>query len=171
MPHLLPTGVLINREPFELNGVAYPGNWIENASPEELTARGIVAAVPPPATPQSLASIKAASKVDVSIAAEEARHKYITPGSGKAMSYQQVAAEAIRYAATEGSGTYPFLQARVDSGRYADLAAAAAETLAIEQQWAAIGSAIDRIEDAAKLAIDAASTVEQVAAAVSVTWP
>lgn len=92
-------------------------------------------------------------------------------GSGKAMSYQQVAQEAIRYSATGGAGAYPFLAARVASGRYPDLATAASATQQIEAQWAAIGSAIDQAEDAAKLAIDAATTVEQVQAAAQVTWP
>ena len=121
--------------------------------------------------PRDLATVKAEQKTAVSLAAEQARGKYITLGSGKGMSYQQVAAEARTYVTTNGAGVYLFLQARVSSGRYADLAAAAAGTIAIEQQWAAVGSAIDRIEDAAKLAIDAATTVEQVQAATVVTWP
>jgi hypothetical protein len=87
------------------------------------------------------------------------------------MSYQQVSSEAVRYVATNGAGAYPFLQARVDSGRYPDLATAATGTLAIEQQWATIGASIDMLEDRAKLAIDAASTVEQVQAAALVAWP
>jgi hypothetical protein len=118
-----------------------------------------------------LADVKTSAKVSVSMEAEAERAKYITLGSGKAMSYQQVAAEARTYVTTNGAGVYPFLQARVSSGRYPDLAAAAAGTIAIEQQWATVGSAIDRLEDAAKLAIDAATTVEQVQAAATVTWP
>jgi hypothetical protein len=123
------------------------------------------------ATARDLATVKIETKSRISAAAEEARCKYITPGSGKAMSYQQVAAEAIRYGATGGAGLYPFLQARVASGRYQDLATAAAAIQQIEAQWAAIGSAIDQAEDAAKLAIDAATTVEQVQAALQITWP
>jgi hypothetical protein len=118
-----------------------------------------------------LARHKAEAKASVGLGAEMARCKYISPGSGKVMSYQQVAAEAIRYGATGGAGAYPFLQARVASGRYPDLATAAAATQQIEAQWAAIGSAIDQSEDAAKLAIDAATTVEQVQAVTVVTWP
>lgn len=122
-------------------------------------------------TPRDLVTVKAESKARISGLAESARGKYITPGSGKAMSYQQVAAEAIRYGATEGAGSYPFLQARVASGRYPDLATAAAATQQIKTQWAEIGAAIDQAEDAAKLAIDAATTVEQVQAALQITWP
>jgi hypothetical protein len=118
-----------------------------------------------------IATVKAEAKTAVSVGAEQARGKYITTGSGKAMSYQQVAAEAVRYVATNGTGAYPFLQARVTSGRYADLAAAATGTLAIEQQWATVGSSIDMLEDKAKMSIDAATTVEQIQAATQVTWP
>jgi len=122
-------------------------------------------------TPRDLLTVKAETKARISSEAEANRHRYITPGSGKAMSYQQVAQEAIRYGATGGAGAYPFLQARVASGRYPDLATAAAATQQIETQWAAIGSAIDQVEDAAKIAVDAATTVEQVQAAAVVTWP
>lgn len=120
---------------------------------------------------ETMAELKASAKAQVSAAAEAQRARYITPGSGKAMAYQEVAAEAVRYIAAAGEGAYPFLQARVDSGRYPTLAAAAQGTVAIDDQWVAIGSAIDRCEDAAKIAIDAASTAEQVAAAATVVWP
>lgn len=120
-----------------------------------------------------LAPLKIAAKAKVSSAAETARHKYITPGSGKAMSYQEVSAEAKRHLATGGEGAYPFLQARVDSGRYANLVAARDGTLALEAQWAGIGAAIDKIEDQAKLAIDAATTLAQIDAAIPTLgdWP
>lgn len=121
--------------------------------------------------PPDLAPIKASAKIRVGVAAESARGKYITLESGKSMSYQEVAKEAARYQATNGAGFYPFLQARVNSGRYADLAAAAAGTIAIEAQWAVVGAAIDELEDRAKLAIDAAMSVADVANAERVEWP
>lgn len=126
---------------------------------------------PPAPPPVSLAEYKAAMKGKVGTQAELTRMRFISPGSGKAMSYQQVAAEARTYVTTNGAGEYPFLQARVASGRYADLAAAAAGTIAIEQQWATVGSSIDRLEDAAKLAIDAATTEAEALAASQVEWP
>lgn len=118
-----------------------------------------------------LAKSKIAAKFRVSAKAEAARGKIVTLGSGKSMAYQQVAQEALRYQATNGAGDYPFLQARVASGRYPDLAAAAAGTVAIENQWATQGAAIDEIEDRAKLQIDAAETVSAVLAAEQVTFP
>ena len=115
-------------------------------------------------TPRDLALVKASAKARISNDAETARGRYLTPGSGKAMSYQQVAAEAVRYKAAGGVGEYPFLQARVASGRYMTLADAAAATLAVQAQWSAIGAEIDRIEDGAKIDIDAARTVDEVSA-------
>jgi hypothetical protein len=117
----------------------------------------------------SLTTYKSIAKARISAEAEAEREKYLTPGSGKALSYQKVKEEAERYVAMNGEGAYPFLQARVDSGRYPDLAAAAAGTLAIEGQWTVAGAAIDRKEDTAKLAIDAAANHAAVDA-VRVTW-
>lgn len=121
--------------------------------------------------PPDLARHKAEAKARISADAEAARSRYITLGFGKVMSYLQVAQEAIRYGATGGAGTYPFLQARVDSGRYASLAVAATSTQAIEAQWAAIGSSIDQVEDRAKIAVDASSSLSQISAAIQVAWP
>lgn len=166
-------GILPAGRPFELAGIAYPGNWLANATAEDLAAAGIVSApdpIPEP-VPVDLALLKSSAKATIGMLAEEARMRYLTPGAGKAMSYQAVASEAKLYQATGGIGNYPFLQARVDSGRYADLAAAAAGTLAIENAWAEIGAIIDRVEDAAKLAVDRATKAAQVEAAMAVVWP
>ena len=121
--------------------------------------------------PPDIARHKAQAKARISADAEAVRGRYITLGSGKAMSYWQVAQEAIRYGATGGAGSYPFLHARVASGRYPDLATAAAATQQIEAQDAAIGSAIDQAEDRANLAVDAATTLDQIAAGLQVSWP
>jgi hypothetical protein len=123
-------------------------------------------------TPRDLVTVKANAKTSISSAAEAARGKLLTlSGPGKGMSYTKVAQEAATYVATQGAGAYPFLAARVASGRYANLADAAAGTLAIENATAMAAAAIDEIEDRAKLQIDAATTVEQVQAAATVTWP
>lgn len=137
---------------------------------------------PTQAAQQPLAIVKTEAKARIGAAAETARHQYITPGSGKAMSYQEVSKEAETYSIRVSSGAdpltdngqpiaYPFLQARVSSGRYPNLAAAVAGTMAMGANWASIGAAIDEIEDRAKLAIDAATTVDEVRVAEQVTWP
>lgn len=121
--------------------------------------------------PLELALVKRSAKARISNDAETARGRYLTLGSGKAMSYRETAAEAVRFLATGGQGEYPFLAARVASGRYSDLSTAAAATRQIEAQWAFIGAKIDEVEDRAKVLIDAATTVEQAAAAAQVVWP
>lgn len=120
---------------------------------------------------EPLADIKARVKRQISLNAEAARAKYLTEGSLKAMSYLKVAQEAATYVATNGAGAYPLLQARVNSGRYPDLAAAVSGTLAIENTTTAAGAQIDEIEDRAKLQIDAATTQDQVLAASNVIFP
>lgn len=121
---------------------------------------------------QPLADIKAKAKRQISEAAEAARGKVLTlSGPGKGMSYTKVAQEAVTFVATQGAGNYPMLGARVTSGRYPDLAAAASAIIAIEEATTSAAAAIDEIEDRAKLQIDTASSVEQVQAALQVTWP
>lgn len=46
--NVLPTGV-----PFELDGFAFSGNWLDLATPEELAARGITAIEQPDEVPES----------------------------------------------------------------------------------------------------------------------
>lgn len=122
-------------------------------------------------TPRELGAVKADAKARIDADAETARLRYITAGSGQAMEYQEAAAEAVRYVATSGAGAYPMLQASVDAGEAANLAAAAALITAREDAWANIGANIRRLRIAAKRAVDAATTVEQVKSAATVTWP
>lgn len=118
-----------------------------------------------------LADVKAKAKAEIDRKAEDARLKYITGGSGQALEYKEVADEAVRYVATSGAGLYPMLQASVDAGEAPDLAAAAALITSRENAWATIGANIRRLRLTAKRGIEAATTVEQVQAAATVTWP
>jgi len=122
-------------------------------------------------TPRDLETVKAECKVIIDRDAEAARLKYITAGSGQALEYNEAASEAVRYAATGGAGAYPMLQASVDAGEAPDLAAAAALITSRENAWATIGANIRRLRLTAKRGIEAATTVEQVQAAATVTWP
>lgn len=122
-------------------------------------------------TVRDLATVKSESKARIDREAEAARLQYITDGAGQALEYQEAAEEAVRYAATGGAGAYPMLQASVDAGEAADLAAAAALITSRENAWATIGANIRRLRLTAKRGIEAATTVEQVQAAATVTWP
>lgn len=124
---------------------------------------------------RDLATVKAEAKFRIDEAAEAARLKYITPGSGQALEYQEVAREAANYVIDPDPqpSEYPLLNASVQAGEAADMAAAVALVQARDAAWTAIGAQIRQLRIAAKRAVDAATTttVEQVAAAEQVTWP
>jgi hypothetical protein len=120
---------------------------------------------------RDLAAYKAHLKARIDREAEEARLRYITAGAGQALEYQEAAEEAVRYAATGGAGAYPMLQASVDAGEAPDLATAATLIGARENAWATIGATIRRLRLTAKRAVDAATSVDEVAAAATVAWP
>jgi len=120
---------------------------------------------------RDLDAVKLDAKTRIDLEAEAARLKYITAGSGQALEYNEAAEEAVRYAATGGAGGYPMLQASVDAGEAPDLATAAALITAREDAWARIGATIRRLRLTAKRGVEAATTLEQVQAAASVTWP
>lgn len=122
-------------------------------------------------TARDLDAVKAEAKSRIDRQAEVARLQYITDGAGQALEYKEAASEAVRYAATGGAGAYPMLQASVDAGEAPDLAAAAALITSRENAWATIGANIRRLRLTAKRGIEAATTVEQVQAAATVTWP
>lgn len=121
--------------------------------------------------PRDLDEVKTSIKAKIDLDAEAARLKYITAGSGQALEYREVAEETARYAATGGAGEYPMLQASVSVGEAPSLAEAAALIAAREQGWAMIGAEIRRLRLTAKMAVTAAATVEQAAAAAEVVWP
>lgn len=124
---------------------------------------------PPSLPPVDLDALKLVLKAAVDAAAEVERHRYITSGSGQAMTYQAKAAEAMRYADTEGAGEYPFLSMEVGITG-ATLADVAAVVLNMHNQWQAIGGQIEQARLSAKAQIDAALD-EATARAVLPIWP
>ncbi|MFT0891009.1 hypothetical protein [Pseudochelatococcus sp. G4_1912] len=119
--------------------------------------------------PVDLDALKVALKAAVDAAAEVERHRYITSGSGQAMTYQAKAAEALRYADPDGAGEYPFLSMEVGITG-ATLADVAGVVLNMHNQWQAIGSQIEQARLSAKAQIDAAPD-EATARAVVPIWP
>lgn len=124
----------------------------------------------PPALPAvDLVELKLALRAAVDAQAESERCKYITPGSGQAMTYQAKAAEAQRYVVESGEGVYPFLsQEVVITGD--TLADVAAVVLNMHNLWQAIGSAIEQVRLSAKAQISMAQD-EATARAVVPVWP
>lgn len=135
---------------------------------------------PPSAPPAvSLAALKISLKTRLDADAETERLKYVTPGAGQAMEYQQAAAEAEALLTAialdpdyePDPELYPMLAASIgiDGGTLAEVAATVA---AMHGQWRQIGSAIRAARLAGKAAIDAAETAEDAQAAFdAVEWP
>lgn len=135
----------------------------------------IVGGKPKPVAPQpqALSVIKAALKQDIDAAAEAERLKYITPGNGQAMTYQQKVAEAQALKATSNPQTsdYPILSSEV--GITADaLDEVANIVLAAFAQWQQIGAMIESSRLGAKRDIDAAEDEAAARAIVdAIEWP
>jgi len=157
--------------PFDLGGVAYPGNWLDVASQEERAERGIsmVPVVPPQIT---LAAAKESGIETIRQLADERIAAGRTPGHGIAAIYDAQRAEMMEYLARVASGQptpaelFPVLSALVGSAVGSDLAAVAEtirQRVTGEAQRLAV---INRARLDGKAAVAAAATVEAVAAAV-----
>jgi len=122
--------------------------------------------------PTPLEEHKRAAKAGIDEAAERARLKYITPGAGQAMTYQQKAAEAAACVLDEHPQPerYPLLAAEVGITA-STLAGVAMVVSQANAQWAVIGAAIEAARLGAKSAVDAAADITAVHAAADVEWP
>lgn len=126
-----------------------------------------------PLTADELAVQKADLKARIDAVAETERLKYITPGAGQAMTYQQKAAEAAACLVdTNPDPTdYPLLAAEIGITG-ASLAEVAQTVYDAHQAWRVIGAQIEAARLGGKAAIDAAETAEDAQAAFgAVTWP
>ena len=130
-------------------------------------------------TADELATRKAGLKARLDVAAEAERLKYVTPGAGQAMEYQQAATEAARLLAAVAADPghepdpvdYPMLTASIGIDGD-DLVEVATAVAGMHAQWCAIGSAIRAARLAGKEAIDAAPSAEAAQAAFdAVIWP
>ena len=121
----------------------------------------------------SLDAIKASLKSTVDSLAEVERLKYITPGNGQAMTYQQKVAEAQAFKAASNPqpSDYPILSSEI--GITADtLNEVANIVLAAFAQWQQIGAMIESIRLGAKRDIDAAEDEAAARAIVAtIVWP
>lgn len=91
----LPDGQIWTGGPFEVNGLAYPGNWMTLANDEDLAAHGITrTSVPDTAVPLSV--IKAGLLEAVQAQFDAACATIITPGSSMAIVYRQLVEDAAK---------------------------------------------------------------------------
>ncbi|MCQ9148161.1 hypothetical protein [Ochrobactrum sp. BTU2] len=121
----------------------------------------------------SSATVKTILKAKVDQSAETERLKYITPGNGQAMTYQQKVTEAQAFKATTEprANDYPMLSSEVGItaetiGEVADI------VLAAFAQWQQIGAMIESIRLGAKRDIDAAEDEAAARAIIdAIVWP
>lgn len=128
---------------------------------------------------KDLSAPKAAARAAIDQAAEAARQKHLTEGSGQALVYQakqaQAAAFLAKYPTDPGTpadaALYPLLQA--EAGITAPTLFGVAQAVsAMAGQWMTLAAGIEKTRLAAKAAINAAATETAIAAAVTAaSWP
>lgn len=120
-----------------------------------------------------LADLKAALKMQVDASAETERLKYITPGAGQAMTYQQKVdeARAFKVASNPQASDYPVLSSEV--GITAETLSEVVDVvLTAFAQWQQIGAMIESSRLGAKRDIDAAEDEAAARAIVdAIVWP
>lgn len=121
----------------------------------------------------SIDRLRVGLKAVIDVAAEAERLKYITPGEGQAMTYQQKVDEARTFkgASNPKASDYPVLSSEV--GITAETLAEVADiVLAAFAQWQQIGAMIESIRLKAKRDIDAAANEAAARAIVdAIEWP
>jgi hypothetical protein len=137
---------------IELVGSNYGGPWVVTA--HDLTA------------------LKAQVKDRIDAAAETCRLKYITPGSGQAMVYQQKAeeAKACLAAISPVDSNYPLLSAEA-TATGVTISELAQNVATLTAQWIGLASAIEARRIGGKKVVSDAVTVAAVLAGAAINWP
>jgi hypothetical protein len=119
-----------------------------------------------------LTALKTQVKDRIDSAAETCRLKYITPGSGQAMVYQQKAEEAKACLAATGpvAADYPLLAAEADA-TFVTISALAATVAMLTAQGLGLAAAIEALRIGGKKTATDALTVAAVLAAEVINWP
>lgn len=144
-------------EPEKVNGV-----WLQTWVTETVTEAGYCAAT-------LVADLKAIDE-----AGEACRNRWVTPGSGQAMTYLRKEEQARAFIAAgrpSDASAYPFLvaEATATSQTVSDLADA---IVTAADAWAnVIGPGIEALRIGAKKARNAATTLAERDAALAIAWP
>lgn len=180
--YTLPDGrQLKHGQAFTLDGIKYPRNWLELATLDDLNDRGILLEeIPDPVPePPTLDEVKADLMARIDRQAEAIREKYITPGSGQALTYDRKRREAAASIVDPEptAEKYPVLAASIGvevqstGDLKADFDAIAEIVLGLEQHWAIVAHHIEARRLGGKRTIEAAQTVEDAQAAFdAVDW-
>jgi hypothetical protein len=112
--------------------------------------------------------LKQRASANVGATAELARHRFVTPGEAKSMSYMQKANEARAWSVNSSAVT-PILAAEA-AVRGMSMTELATEILEMEAAWIAAEAQINAAEMGAKQAIQSATNIAQIVAAGSIDW-
>jgi len=129
----------------------------------------------------TLAQVKARTKRQVDVEANDRMAVYLTPGSALAVEYVRTEGDARRWLADDvaetlgADATYPFVMAerdaQIDAGDLdADMATAAAMIVTASDVYGAAAVIIKQQRRSAKIQIDAATTIAGARAAAIVIW-
>lgn len=150
---------------FERNGDGTikitDGEAVETATTTPIPAEDLAATAA-----AELAAAQAQARADLARAAEAARMRFLTAGDGKAQAYRVKAEEVARWdaivaaAGTPDPDAFPWAKDRADV--LSQVAPTTVEDVIDEWRatvagWGVAGRAIEKTEDAAKLAIDGAA--------------
>ncbi len=115
-----------------------------------------------------LAALRVSLEIGVDADAERMRQRFLTPGSGQAMTYARKETEARAWTLDNSVAT-PFLSAEAPA-RGMTIATLAAEVIALSDAWVAIGSAIEGRRMGAKSALGQAATLGALINSAAIDW-
>lgn len=168
----LPDGRLVSHEiAVTLPDEFLPPYSLHRFTAEDLAARGITVEEiePDPEPAFDVDGARRDMKSAVDREAEEIRSRFITSGAGMAMTYQEKLAQARAYIAGT-PGDYPLLMASVwIEGDYIDEVAHL--VVARYNLWVQVASVIETWRLGTKAALDAATTREDLQAAMNAPRP
>lgn len=148
----------------------YGEEWIDRGEIPEgvdpMLVRWALDAIVEDTTPAKAALIDAVNRI-----AEDIRARFLTQGSGQAMTYLRKEDEARRFESGADPAAFPFLSAEADATG-ASLADTATLVLAQANAWATLGAAIEGHRRGLIVAINAAEEMAALAAIdIMVGWP
>ena len=178
-PDTLTAGNLTSMGAVEISAADYQtmvddaSAWTYTTTPVAYTAP----AVTPP--PDDIPALQVTYSFRVDEAAENARLKFISPGSGQALEYVRTLEDAQAAVAAPDplvAASYPWVaaeyNAQVATGVTTTLRAVATQLVALDAAWQSAGVAIKQTRRTAKMAIAAATTKAAMDAIMAgLTWP
>jgi hypothetical protein len=115
--------------------------------------------------------VKAKRLAEIDAGAEAFRHRFLTPGSGQALVYQQKAGEAAALFENLDIADEAIPHIVAEVGINAETReGAAALILATRDQWVQLSARIERLRLGAKAAVRAATNAHELAAISPVDW-